>query len=182
MFKKIIVKIFCFIISLEFCLRCASHILLSLAFFLLAAAWGYFLEELYCKRPIQCLASSEILTPTGYTLAGWRGWRVNSSEDATHCSVLYICKYFVGYFKMKIRAGCSVFNRVTSKTTLLKITFPLQRDDIRLGQNKSRIEPHLFTFFSGKKIFSCHRDCTADVFNSDMLAAKPDGGSTMRPL
>ena len=74
-----------------------------------------------------------------------------------------------------------LFNRVTSKTTLLKTTFPLQRDDIRLGQNKSRIEPHLFTFFSGKKIFSCHRDCTADVFNRDMLAAKPDGG-TMRPL
>ncbi len=30
-------------------------------------------EELYCKR----------------------GWGVNSSEDARHCSVLYICKYFV---------------------------------------------------------------------------------------
>jgi hypothetical protein len=46
-------------------------------------------EGLYCKRPIQCLASSEILTPLhpltaprvctpasgagGGTLAGWRG-------------------------------------------------------------------------------------------------------------
>ena len=29
------------------------------------------------------------------TLAGWRGVGVNSSEDARHCSVLYICKYFV---------------------------------------------------------------------------------------
>ncbi len=30
------------------------------------------------------------------TLAGGRGgWGVNSSEDAIHCSVLYICKYFV---------------------------------------------------------------------------------------
>jgi hypothetical protein len=30
------------------------------------------------------------------TLAGRRGgWGVNSSEDARHCSVLYICKYFV---------------------------------------------------------------------------------------
>jgi hypothetical protein len=27
------------------------------------------------------------------TLAGWRG--VNILEDARHCSVLYICKYFV---------------------------------------------------------------------------------------
>jgi hypothetical protein len=24
-----------------------------------------------------------------------RGWWVNSSEDARHCSVLYICRYFV---------------------------------------------------------------------------------------
>jgi hypothetical protein len=24
-----------------------------------------------------------------------RGWGVNSSEDARHCSVLYICKYFL---------------------------------------------------------------------------------------
>jgi hypothetical protein len=31
------------------------------------------------------------------TLAGWRGgaWGVNILEDARHCSVLYICKYFV---------------------------------------------------------------------------------------
>jgi hypothetical protein len=30
------------------------------------------------------------------TLAGWRGGGVvNSSEDARHCSVLYICKYSV---------------------------------------------------------------------------------------
>ncbi len=30
------------------------------------------------------------------TIAGWRGgWGVNSEEDARHCFVLYICKYFV---------------------------------------------------------------------------------------
>ncbi len=71
-------------------------------------------EGLYCKRKIQCLASSKILTPTPTpltarrvrtppplvrgedTLAGWRGgWGVNSSEDARHCSVLCICKYYV---------------------------------------------------------------------------------------
>ncbi len=69
-------------------------------------------EGLYCKRPIQCLASSEILTPPpphrpasvyhrafgaggGHTRLVERGWGVNSSEDARHCSVLYICKYFV---------------------------------------------------------------------------------------
>ncbi len=31
----------------------------------------------------------------GHTRWVERGWRVNSSEDARHCSVLYICKYFV---------------------------------------------------------------------------------------
>jgi hypothetical protein len=40
------------------------------------------------------------------TLAGWRGgWGVNILEDARHCSVLYIRRYFVvikiGY-KMKL--------------------------------------------------------------------------------
>jgi hypothetical protein len=55
------------------------------------------------------VASSEILTTAsppgecvppafdawgGHT-AGWRGgWGVNSSEDARHCYVLYLCKYF----------------------------------------------------------------------------------------
>jgi hypothetical protein len=70
-------------------------------------------EGLYCKKPIQCLASSEILTHRpppphrpasvypaaigggGHTRWVERGWGVNSSEDARHCSVLYICKYFV---------------------------------------------------------------------------------------
>ncbi len=63
-----------------------------------------YVEGLYCKRPIQCLASSEILTlhrpappPPAFGAGGghtrWveRGWGVNSSEDAKHCSVLYIC-------------------------------------------------------------------------------------------
>ncbi len=65
-------------------------------------------EGLYCKRPIQCLASSKILTPTphcpasvyppafgaggGHTRWVERGWAlgVNSSEDARHYPVLYL--------------------------------------------------------------------------------------------
>ncbi len=31
----------------------------------------------------------------GHTRWVETGWGVNSSEDARHCSVLYICKYFV---------------------------------------------------------------------------------------
>jgi hypothetical protein len=72
-------------------------------------------ERLYCKRQIQCLASSKILTPprppppppTEWvpppprlwcggedTLDGSRGgWGVNILEDARHSSVLYKCKY-----------------------------------------------------------------------------------------
>jgi hypothetical protein len=67
-------------------------------------------ERLYCKRPIQCLASSKILTPPTPTLPGecvplvWgedtlargrEGWGVNILEDAKHSSVLDICKYLV---------------------------------------------------------------------------------------
>jgi hypothetical protein len=68
-------------------------------------------EGLYCKRPIQCLASSKILTPHSLTArrvctpafgaggghAHWveRGWEVSSFEDTRHCFVLCICKYFV---------------------------------------------------------------------------------------
>ncbi len=54
------------------------------------------IERLYCKRPIQCLASSKILTHSrGDTLAG-EGGGGQYSEEARHSSVLYICKYFVG--------------------------------------------------------------------------------------
>ncbi len=70
-------------------------------------------ERLYCKRPIQCLAFSKILTPHPLTArrvctphlwcggrgghTGWveRGWGVNILDDARYSSVLYICKYFV---------------------------------------------------------------------------------------
>ncbi len=77
-------------------------------------------EGLYCKRPVQCLESYEMVAPHpltarrvctprlwcgGRTRTCWveRGWGVNISEDARHWigllqynpSVLYICKYFV---------------------------------------------------------------------------------------
>ncbi len=40
----------------------------------------------------------ENIYPPPPPLTRWveRGWGVNSSEDARHCSVLYVCKYFVG--------------------------------------------------------------------------------------
>ena len=70
------------------------------------------LEGLYCKRPILCLASSKILTPSPHpphrpasvypsAFGGHTPWVergggvVNSLVDARHCSVLYICKYVV---------------------------------------------------------------------------------------
>jgi hypothetical protein len=70
-------------------------------------------EGLYCKMSIQCLASSDILTPYPFTAGecvptpppsvlgedtlarGRGGGGSNSSEDARHCSVLYTYKYFV---------------------------------------------------------------------------------------
>jgi hypothetical protein len=74
----------------------------------------FLVEGLYCKRPIQCLASSEIFPPPPppparlfsgaggrtHSLGGGGGWGVNILtrtivRKARHCSVLYICKYFV---------------------------------------------------------------------------------------
>jgi hypothetical protein len=58
-------------------------------------------EGLYCKRPIQCLARVCIPPPPlwcgggGHTRWKERGVGVNILEDARHCSVLYIHKYFV---------------------------------------------------------------------------------------
>jgi hypothetical protein len=84
---------------------------------LMGVGWGemgLYVKGLYCKRPIQCLAFSEILTPHPLTARqvctppplrcggedtlakGRGGGGVNSLKDARHCSVLYICKYFVG--------------------------------------------------------------------------------------
>jgi hypothetical protein len=73
----------------------------------------YPIERLYCKRPIQCLASPKILTPhppTGrrvctprlwcwvrtYSLGGKGvGWHFGRRQ--TQLCILYICKYFVLY-------------------------------------------------------------------------------------
>jgi hypothetical protein len=42
---------------------------------------------------------------------GGEGWGVNSSEDARHCSVLYICKYFVAKVLEKELIGDQVEDR-----------------------------------------------------------------------
>jgi hypothetical protein len=80
-------------------------------------------EGLYFKRPIQCLASSKILTPTpsppgecvppafgaggGQTRWVERGWGVNILEDVRHCSVFYIRKkYFVLLSHVKMLGRC----------------------------------------------------------------------------
>jgi hypothetical protein len=60
-------------------------------------------EGLYCKRSIQLSGVFRNIDPPPphrpasayggrtHSLGGEGGWRVNSSEDARHCSVLYIC-------------------------------------------------------------------------------------------
>ncbi len=98
---------------LSVCWENAPFLLMVLSImnnYILVHTWTYMytVEGLYCKMPIQCLASSEILTsppPTphrqasvyppvfgaggGHTRWVERGWGVNSSEDARYCSVLY---------------------------------------------------------------------------------------------
>ncbi len=69
----------------------------------LQPSWPPSVEGLYCKRPIQCLASSALLTPTPSpplvrgedTLAGWRGGGVSIVRKTPNTALYYICKYFV---------------------------------------------------------------------------------------
>ncbi len=93
------------------------HLLPTLAFSAREHRIVYIVEGLNYKRPIQCLASSKIWTPTpsprrvctpppppvgggGPPPPGGRGGGgCNSLEDARHCSVFYICKYFVLYIQ-----------------------------------------------------------------------------------
>jgi hypothetical protein len=49
----------------------------------------------------------------GHTRWVERGWGVNSSEDARHCSVLYICKYFVTRIIRKIQQIISNYKQQT---------------------------------------------------------------------
>jgi hypothetical protein len=55
------------------------------------------------KSPLgECVYTPMPLVRGEDTLAGERGWGVNILEDARHCSVLYIRKYFVLAVNMKI--------------------------------------------------------------------------------
>ncbi len=95
-------------------------------------------EGLYCKRPIQCLASSEILTPhcpasvyppafgaggRTHSLIG-EGWEVNSSEDVRHCSVLYICKYFVDSTKFFTTVTTLIETKLRTASLELRCLYP----------------------------------------------------------
>ncbi len=98
--------------------------------------WATAVEGLYyCKRPIQCLASVDLPPPHrpasvvypplafgaegGHTRWVERGWGVNSSEDARHCSVLYLSKYFVAtafvYFTNKVHK----YKHITHPSTVM---------------------------------------------------------------
>jgi hypothetical protein len=62
-------------------------------------AFIFIVEGLYCRRPIQCLASSKILTPPplhrpgGYTRWVERGWGVNILEDARQADTALYSTY-----------------------------------------------------------------------------------------
>jgi hypothetical protein len=54
----------------------------------------------------------------GHTRWVERGWGVNSSEDARHCSVLYVCKHFVptskDFFVSVMPFRCYLVSRIVS--------------------------------------------------------------------
>ncbi len=83
-----------------------EHSLIEFASGSSSLLWVGSVEVLYCKRPIQCLASSEILTPHPLTapplvrgrthLLGGEGVGGQSfGTRQTLLCTLYICKYFV---------------------------------------------------------------------------------------
>jgi hypothetical protein len=112
-------------------------------------------EELYCKRPIQCLAFSEMLTPhpltarrvctgaggghTRWVMRGWgsivsRGSIVNSSEDARHC------KYFV-------------FSTYTKDIYLFNLNFRHFHKMCSVNMLRFLFSPNNYTYFLYKKHF-----------------------------
>jgi hypothetical protein len=60
----------------------------------------------------------------GHTRWVEREWGVNSSEDARHCSVLYICKYFVSLPNLKQgRVLIFVLDSILGSYSILGIDF-----------------------------------------------------------
>ncbi len=48
-----------------------------------------------------------------------REWGVNSSEDARHCSVFYICKYFVGSLHARFTPNIVYSSFISAKSNIL---------------------------------------------------------------
>jgi hypothetical protein len=111
---------------------------------------------------MQCLASSEIWTPTpltarrvctppplepggGHTRWVEMGWGVNSSEDARHCSVLYICKYFVVQIilvsacTLKIASPFTIRQATVEKTEVKNKNFGVVKQEGQAFKHKVHI-------------------------------------------
>ncbi len=90
-----------------------------------------------------------------HSLGGEGGGGVNILEDARHCSVLYICKYFVGSPDVSLLLQIAQFCLLTHTKTL--------RHNIFLAQNKNaNVENQAFltTFI---QIGSTHRHPSANT-------------------
>jgi hypothetical protein len=67
--------------------------------------------------PSECVCTHTPLVQGEDILAGWRGrWGVNILEDASHSSVLYICKYFVIHTLSSLLFSPSTLQWVTWNT------------------------------------------------------------------
>ncbi len=116
-------------------------------------------EGLYCKRLIQ---SSKILTPhplasvycvpprlwCGGRTNSWveRGWGVNILEDARHCTIFYIRKYFVLLSHVKMITRCPEFDTVVPEriespgqgVLIAPVLLPKRRDAFRKLEKKAK--------------------------------------------
>ncbi len=116
------------------------------------------LHRSYCKRPIQCRASSKILTPHrpasvyppalgaggGHTRWVEKGWGFNILEDARHCSVLYIRNYFVGFTQVNNMWLPFIFWNNGKFTVLTRVRFSFDQFWLLKEVAKSIINLYIF--------------------------------------
>jgi hypothetical protein len=85
-----------------------------------------------------------------YSRRAVRGWGVNILEDARHCSVLSICKYFVLYIQRESKRSylqvlfskMVVLCRLTSASLKEKKIFLIHKE-IQMGSEGYQLQSHI---------------------------------------
>jgi len=104
----------------------------------------------------------------GHTRWVERGWEVNSSEDARHCSVLYLCKYFVIQLLLELVTESHAWMKEAMDNTsrvgvclrcpvFISVHFSLRDEGsseyIRLCEGRESLSPNFQTFHDPRHQF-----------------------------